>query len=58
MQEINLKLWHNYAAEDWSIEINGLRYLNVSTTIVEELVQCALIVAAMSLSEGAARPPQ
>jgi hypothetical protein len=44
--------------QDWSIEINGLRYLHVSTTILEELVQCALIIAAMSLSEGAARPPQ
>ena len=29
MQEINIKLWRNDGAEDWSIEINGLRHEHV-----------------------------
>ena len=45
MQEIKIKLWRNDETQDWSIEINGLRHEHVSSEILEDLVECALIVA-------------
>ena len=49
MQEIKIKLWRNDQAQDWSIEINGLLHEHVSSEIMEDLVECALIVAETSL---------
>lgn len=56
MQRLNVTLWMN-ETEDWSVEINGLRYEHVSSEIVEDLVECALIVAQSSLAEAATRRP-
>ena len=56
MQEINIKLWLD-EARDWSIEINGLRHDHISSEILEDLVECALIVAQKSLTEAATRQP-
>jgi hypothetical protein len=50
MQRINIDLWHNDEALDWSIEIDGLRHEHVSSEILETLVECALIVAEKSLT--------
>jgi hypothetical protein len=58
MQEIKIKLWHNEEAQDWSIEINGLRHEHVTTEIMEDLVECAQIVAEKSLMEASTRLPQ
>ena len=57
MQEINIRIWLN-EAQDWSIEINGLRHEHVSTHVMEDLVEAAMIVAENSLSEAATRRPQ
>ena len=52
MQEINIKLWRNYSAEDWSIEINGRFHEHVPDKDLTELVEGALIVAAKSLIQA------
>ena len=57
MQEINIRIWLN-ETQDWSIEINGLRHEHVSTHVMEDLVEAAMIVAENSLSEAATRRPQ
>jgi hypothetical protein len=49
MQEIGIRLWRNDGAEDWSIEINGLRHEHVCAQEMEELVEAALVVAERSL---------
>jgi hypothetical protein len=55
MQEINIKMWRNDEAQDWSIEINGLRHEHVTSEIMEDLVECALIVAEKTLTEASTR---
>jgi hypothetical protein len=49
MKELNVKIWRNEEAGDWSIVINGLRYEHVSRQILEDLVECAVVVAENSL---------
>jgi hypothetical protein len=48
MQEITIRLWRN-RADDWSLDINGQHYEHVPTEVMENLVECALIVAEESL---------
>jgi hypothetical protein len=50
MKELNIKICRNEEAGDWSIVINGLRYEHVSRQILEDLVECAVIVAENSLT--------
>jgi hypothetical protein len=57
MQEINIKIWLS-AADDWSIEINGLRHDHVSSQIMEALVETSMVMAEKSLIEAASRRPQ
>jgi hypothetical protein len=57
MQEITLKLWRNDDEQDWSLEINGLRYEHVSAETLEDLAEAALSVAENSLMEAATRQP-
>jgi hypothetical protein len=57
-QEIGISLWHNDESLDWSIEIDGLRHEHVTSEIMEALVECALIVAQMSLARALAQRPQ
>jgi len=49
MREINVKLWRDDAAKDWSIEINGLRHDHVCAQEVKNLVEAAMVVAERSL---------
>jgi hypothetical protein len=58
MEEITIRLWRNRAGDDWSLEINGQRYEHVSTEIMENLVECALIVAEGSRINMSTRPLQ
>ena len=51
----NIKLWRNDQAQDWSIEIHGLLHEHVSSEIMEDLVECALIVAEKSWTEASTR---
>jgi hypothetical protein len=53
MQKLDIVLWMNDQRDDWSIEVNGLRHEHVSSQVVEDLVECALIVAETSLMETA-----
>jgi hypothetical protein len=57
MQEIILRLWRNNDAQDWSLEINGLRYEHVFAETLEDLAEAALSVAENSLMEAATRQP-
>jgi hypothetical protein len=50
MKELKIDLSHNYEAQDWSVEINGLRHEHVTSEVVEALVESALIVAETSLT--------
>lgn len=58
MQKLDIVLWMNDQRDDWSIEVNGLRHEHVSSKVVEDLVECALIVAENSLMETAERRPE
>jgi hypothetical protein len=49
MKELHLQIWRNEEAGDWSVVINGLRYEHISSQILEDLVECAVIVAENSL---------
>ena len=49
MKELNLQIWRNEEAGDWSVVINGLCYEHISSQILEDLVECAVIVAENSL---------
>ncbi len=51
MQEINIKLWRNYVAEDWSIEINGLRHEHVYAQEMKDLIEATVFVAEKSLTD-------
>ena len=52
MKTIKIQMWSNLEASDWSIEINGLRHEHVTSEILEDLVECAIIVAERSLTEA------
>jgi hypothetical protein len=49
MRELNLQISRDEEAGDWSIAINGLCYEHVSSHILEDLVECAVLVAENSL---------
>lgn len=51
MQKIDITLWVN-GADDWSVELNGLLHEHISSQVVEDLVECALIVAEKRLVDG------
>ena len=55
---IRLILWHNDESLDWSIEIDGQRHEHVTSEVMEALVECALIVAQMTLTRASAQRPQ
>jgi hypothetical protein len=57
-QEIEIRMWHNDESLDWSVEINGRRHEHITSEIMEALVECALIVAQMSLTQVVAARPQ
>jgi hypothetical protein len=57
-QEIKICLWHNDESLDWSVEINGQHHEHVSSEILEALVECALILAQISLTRAFAHQPQ
>jgi hypothetical protein len=57
-REIKICLWYNDESLDWSIEIDGQRHEHVTSEIMEALVECALIVAQMSLTRALASAPQ
>ncbi len=57
MQEIILRLWRNNDAQDWSLEINSLRYEHVFAETLEDLAEAALSVAENSLMEAATWQP-
>jgi hypothetical protein len=49
MKELHLQISRNEEAGDWSVVINSLRYEHISSQILEDLVECAVIVAENSL---------
>jgi len=53
MRDINVKLWRNHQNQDWSAEINGVRYDSVSIDVIEGLVQHALYFGEPSASQPA-----
>lgn len=57
MQEISLKTWLN-ASEDWSTEVNGLRYEHISAEIMESLVETSMLMTEQSLAEASTQLPQ
>jgi hypothetical protein len=56
MHGLIIQIWFNEVARDWSIEINNLRHEHVTNKIMEDLVECALIVAERSLTECPCHP--
>jgi hypothetical protein len=56
-RSINIQLWPNEGARDWSIEINGTRHEHVTSGIMEDLVECAIIVAQTLLTQDVHADP-
>jgi hypothetical protein len=54
MEAINISLSRNYSERDWSVEIGGQRYDHISTRILDDLVDYALIAAQHNLLESEA----
>ena len=52
MKQITIDLWRSDEELDWSAEINGLRHEHITSEIMEDLVECALIVAERTLTEA------
>jgi hypothetical protein len=57
-REIKICLRHDDELLDWSIEIDGQRHEHVTSEVMEALVECALIVAQMSLTRALTSTPQ
>jgi hypothetical protein len=57
-RKIEICLWQNEEMLDWSIEIDGQRHEHVTSEVMEALVECALIVAQMSLTRALTSAPQ
>jgi hypothetical protein len=57
-EEITIGLSHNDESLDWSVQINGLRHEHVTSEVMEALVECALILAQMSLTRTLGQRPQ
>jgi hypothetical protein len=57
-QGIEIQMWLNDESLDWSVEINGQRHEHVTSEVMEALVECALIVAQMSLTRALTSAPQ
>jgi hypothetical protein len=51
VQEISIKLWRNDGAEDWSIEISGLRHEHVCAQEMRDLIEATVFVAEKSLTD-------
>ncbi len=54
MEAINISLSRNYSERDWSVEIDGHLYDHISTRILDDLVDYALIAAQQNLLESEA----
>ena len=48
VREIKLKLWR-HDADDWSIEVHGRLHSHISSVMVDELVEYALVAAQQEL---------
>jgi hypothetical protein len=55
MEEIRIKLWWDGQAQDWHIEINGLRHMHLPPQTIEDLVEATVIRAENTLIEQATR---
>jgi hypothetical protein len=56
MREINIKIWQNDKAKDWSIDLDGALHHHVSARTIDELVEYAVIAAQQALMEQDATP--
>jgi hypothetical protein len=55
MEEIWDKLWWDGQAQDWHIEINGLRHMHLPSQSIEDLVEATVIRAENASIEQATR---
>jgi hypothetical protein len=58
VKAIPLILSYNAESLDWSVEIDDQRHEHVTSKVLEALVECAVIVAQMSLIKAFAQRPQ
>ncbi len=49
MLELNIKLWRNYATQDWSLEVGGTLHANLSDDTVCDIVEYFLLTAQQTL---------
>lgn len=57
-QGVEIQMWLNDESLDWSVEINGQRHENVTSEVMEALVECAVIVAETSVMRVLVTRPQ
>jgi hypothetical protein len=56
--EHEISFRYNDESLDWSVKINGQRHEHVTSEVMEALVECAMIVAQMSLTRALTTRPQ
>ena len=49
MKKINVRIWRNEVANDWSVEINGKLRRHVSAETLDDLVEFAVVAAQEAL---------
>ena len=57
MKQIQITVWHNTQQCDWSLQIDGALHRNITTDVLESLVEAALVNAQVSLEDLASRSP-
>ena len=58
VEGVEIHMWLNDEALDWSVEINGRRHDHVTSEVMEALVECAVIVAETSVMRVSEQRPQ
>jgi hypothetical protein len=55
---MDVQMWINIEALDWSVEINGYRHEHITTDIMEALIECAVIQTIRSVMKTFSARPQ
>jgi hypothetical protein len=49
MEDVHILLYRNHSDKDWSVSIGGIMHAHISTATVDDLIDCASLVAQQNL---------
>ena len=55
IEEIQLTLWYHEEKEEWTLEVNGALHNHVSSKVIDDWVEYAVVAAQQALIESAYR---